>query len=167
MSNLPEMVSYFNQETRISLMVPQDWTGSAIDSSKFRIFGLPEPGFEEYFDEYRATMSYELDKPDSYGEEWFHQLVAQNNENMSQDYNNYHLVDESYKEVANSMAYIKHYSWTEETTGLTLSQMQSLILPSPYALYIVNAAVIQSLELKYMPIFDAILNSTRIIPKKT
>ncbi|MFG6102980.1 hypothetical protein U2F10_12055 [Leptothoe sp. EHU-05/26/07-4] len=165
MATLPDMVSYFNQETMVSILVPKSWSGAIVDSSKFRIFGLPEPGFEEYFDEYKVSMSYELQKPDSSNDSWFESLIAQNNALMQQDYNEYKLLQEQTYELGGHKTYCNHYSWREENTGLRLFQMQAFIVGSPYKFYLINAAVLESLERKYIPIFENILNSTRIIPR--
>ena len=72
---LPKMASYFNQPLMVSIVVPEAWSGTQVDDSKFRLFGLPESGFEEYFDEYRVSLSYERRKPDSSGQDWFKQLL--------------------------------------------------------------------------------------------
>lgn len=161
-----EVTSFFNEKTRISILIPKGWTSTTIDTSKFRILGWSEAGFEDYFDEYRPTISYELSSATTSDSEWLRKLVNDNNEEMALTYNQYEIINEEYCEIANAKAYVKHYSWKEESTGLTLFQMQSLIASSPFSLYIVNAAVLKTLEDKYMPIFNFILNSTRIIPRK-
>lgn len=166
MFDIPEVTSFFSKDARISTLIPKGWTSAAIDTSKIRFFGWSEPGFEEYFDEYKPTMSYELSSPTTSGSDWLRKLVNENNEEMALTYNQYEVINEEYCEIANAKAYIKHYSWNEESTGLTLLQMQSLIASSPFSLYIVNAAVLKTLEDKYMPIFKFILNSTRIIPER-
>lgn len=159
-----KMVSYYNSQTRISILVPEKWTGKVISHAQFRLFGLPEPGFEDYFDEYRSTMSYTLAKPTSVETDWFDSLVEESNEEMLQDYDEYVLVDEKYCDIANRRAYLKYYRWREESTGLQLFQLQSLIRANPFSFYLVNAATLEPLQNKYQPIFDTILQSTRIIP---
>lgn len=163
-TELPKMVSYFNEQTRISIMVPEQWTGQVVNQAQFRIFGLPESGFEEYFDEYRSTMSYTLAEPDTTESDWFETIIKHGNENMPKEYNEYQLISEDYCQIATKPAYIKLYEWTEENTGLRLSQLQSFIRANPFSFYLINAATIKSIEAKYMPIFNSILKSTRIIP---
>ncbi len=164
MSTLPKMVSYYNEQTRISIVVPEEWTGEVISDVQFRIFGLPEAGFEDYFDEYRPTMSYTLAEPESTESGWFEQIIADTGKNMPGEYNEYQLIDEEWLEVSGHKAYLRHYEWRDEGTQLQLSQLQSLIYASPSRFYLVNAAVLKPIVSKYMPIFDAILKSTRIIP---
>lgn len=166
MTQLPKMVSYYNSQTRISILVPENWTGQVISQAQFRIFGLPEPGFEDYFDEYRSTMSYTLATPTNTEGDWFSRLVEESNQEMAKDYNEYRLVKEEYCEIANRRAYLKYYQWREESTGLQLSQLQSLIRATPFSFYLINAATLKPIEEKYQPIFDAILQSTRIIPAR-
>lgn len=157
--------SFFNKETRISILVPEGWDTEVLDGSKFRLFGWPETGLEEYFDEYNPTMSYELTAPEFSSRDWFTQLVSQNNQEMQETYNQYELVNEIHCEIAGKKSYIKNYLWQEETTKLNLYQTQALIAASPFSLYVVNGAVVELFKDKYLPIFQQILDSTRIIPR--
>lgn len=166
MEKLPKMISYYNAELRVSVLVPDDWTGSQVSPTMFRLFGVPESGLEAYFEEYRVSMSFELKELTQTQENWFEALVQQNNTEMGKTYNAYQLLDESFFELGPNRVYQKHYSWVEENTGLTLFQLQALIHAGLNDLYIVNAAVVKGLESKYMPVFDAVLESVRIIPRK-
>jgi hypothetical protein len=163
---LPSMVSYTNEETNITIVVPQEWTLETINPSQFRIFGLPESGFEKYFSEYRSTMSYMLAQSNSTDLDWFKTLIQQSNQEMEQEYNQYKLVNQKHCQISDQPAYIKHYEWTEESTDLRLSQLQALIYRDYTSFYLVNAATLKSLEDKYIPIFDAILQSTQIINRE-
>ncbi len=164
MSALPQMVSYYNEQTRISIVVPKEWTGEVIDKSQFRLFGLTESGFEDYFDEYRPTMSYTIAEPESMEPDWFDKMIAETGKNMALDYNEYQLIDEEWFEVSGRKSFLRHYEWRDEDTQLQLLQLQSMIYASPSRFYLVNAAVLKPLMDKYLPIFDTILKSTRIIP---
>jgi hypothetical protein len=166
MENSPKIISYYNAELRVSVLVPEEWTGSQISPNMFRLFGVPESGLEEYFEEYRVSMSFELKELPQSQENWFESLVQQNKNEMVKTYNAYRLLDESSFELGPNQVYQKHYSWVEENTGLTLFQLQALIHAGLNDLYIVNAAVVKGLESKYMPVFDAVLESVRIIPRK-
>ena len=164
MSALPKMVSYYNEQTRISIVVPKEWTGEVIDKSQFRIFGLPEAGFEDYFDEYRPTMSYTIAEPERLESDWFDEMIVQTGKNMSIEYNEYQIIDEEWFEVSGRKSFLRHYEWRDEDTQLQLSQLQSMIYASPSRFYLVNAAVLIHIVDNYLPIFDTILRSTRIIP---
>jgi hypothetical protein len=164
MTKLPEMVSYFNEQIGISILLPEQWTVQVIEPSQFRIFGLPEPGFEEHFEEYRSTMSYRLAEPENNASGWFESLITQSGREMVRDYNKYQLIGEEHCKISAQPAYVRRYEWTEENTGLRVSQLQSLIYNNSSSFYLINAATLNPLEDKYMPIFNAILQSTRIIP---
>ncbi|MFN5365113.1 MAG: PsbP-related protein [Bacteroidota bacterium] len=160
-----KMTSYFNQRLYISVMVPEDWTCSEVSGNTFRLFGMPESGLEEYFDEYRATMSYAIIKPPSgQASEWFNNLISANNLLMSREYNQYILISEQYYESGTHPAYRKVYTWIDEETGLRLYQLQAFIYGGQNTLYLINAAVVDTFKDRYLPVFESILESTRIIP---
>lgn len=140
MTELSKMSRYSNQQLGISILMPEDWTVQALNQVQFRIFGLPEPGFEKYFDEYRSTMSYRLAEPDNSVSDWFEILIEQSNQEMAREYNEYYTVSEENCEIADRKAYVKYYEWTEKKTGLKLSQLQSLIYNDSRSFYLVNAA---------------------------
>ena len=162
MAELPPMVTYSNEEIGISISVPENWSGEIISESQLRIFGQPETGFEEYFDEYRSTMSYTLAEPDNNNPGWFETLIKESLEEMAEDYNEFQLISEEPFQIADQPAYMRHYEWMEKNTGLRLSQLQSLIKLDDSAFYLINAATLKPLAEKYLPIFNAILQSTQI-----
>jgi hypothetical protein len=162
MAELPPMVTYLNEEIGISISVPENWSGEIISELQFRIFGEPETGFEDYFDEYRSTMSYRLGEPDNNNPGWFETLIEESLEEMAQDYNEFQLISQENSPIADHPAYVRHYEWTEENTGLRLSQLQSLIKLNDSSFYLINAATLKPLAEKYLPIFNAILQSTKI-----
>ncbi|MGD1703159.1 hypothetical protein [Dapis sp. BLCC M229] len=166
MTESPEMVSYFNKQIGISILLPEQWSIQVINQSQFRIFGLLEPGFEEYFEEYRSTISYLLAEPENDNSGWFESLIIESGQEMLQDYNEYQLIGEEHCKISTQSAYIRYYEWTEENTGLRISQLQSLIYNNSSSFYLINAATLKPLEDKYIPIFNAILESTRIIPMR-
>lgn len=92
------------------------------------------------------------------------EFVKKNDLKMATDYNNYKSVSEEWLQAGGMEIYVKHYTWTEEESKLDLSQLQAIIFVNPYCINLVNAAVLKPLEEKYMPAFDAVLRSVRIIP---
>lgn len=162
MTELPSMVTYINQEIGISISVPKNWNVEIVNELQFRIFGEIETGFEEYFDEYRCTMSYTLAEPDNNTPDWFETLIRESLEEMAQEYNEYQLISEENCQIADRPAYVRYYEWTEENTGLRVSQLQSLIQVDNSDFYLINAATLKTLEEKYLPIFNTILQSTKI-----
>ncbi|BAY90275.1 MULTISPECIES: hypothetical protein [unclassified Tolypothrix] len=160
---LPNMGSYCSEEIGISISLPEYWHPQVINQWQFRIFGLPEPGFEEYFEEYRSTMSYLLAEPENNSGNWFEILITDSGNKIQEDYNEYQLISEESCHISGHKAYIRQYEWTEITTSLRLSQLQSLIYNDSSSFYLINAATLKPLEAKYMPVFREILHSTQII----
>lgn len=165
MVNLSNMSSYVNSQIGISILIPQQWTVEVVTPVQCRILGLPEPGFEEYFDEYRSTMSYILATPENLENNWFETLIDQANLEMLKEYNEYQLVREENCQILDRSAYVKYYEWTDENTSLRLSQLQAMIQADSSSFYLINAATIKTIANKYIPIFDKILKSTKIISR--
>jgi hypothetical protein len=162
---LPSMVEYSNEAIKVSISAPSGWTIETSEENQFRLFGPLESGFEEYFDEYRCTMSYILGEPeDSTQLNWFETLVRDSQQEIAEEYNAYELIRESHHEIFGRPAYLHYFEWTEENLNLRLSQLQSLIQANDLSFYLINAAALKPLDEKYMPIFTAILNSTKILP---
>ena len=91
-------------------------------------------------------------------------MIADTGKNIALDYNEYQIIDEEWFEVSGRKSFLRHYEWRDEDTQLQLLQLQSMIYASPSRFYLVNAAVLKPLMDTYLPIFDTILKSTRIIP---
>lgn len=162
MAQLPNMTSYFSEQTMISILVPEGWEGQIVNEQQFRLFGPSEPRFNDY----QPTMSYLRSQPEGYGMDWFEQLIKESGEELRGSYNELKLKGEE-RFVPSSLAptYVRWYEWRDEDTNLRFSQLQALI--SSRDLYVINAATLTPLEDKYMPTFNAILKSTRIIPTRT
>lgn len=161
---LPSMVEYSNEALKLSILVPTEWTVETLEENQFRLFGPLESGFEEYFDEYRCTMSYILGEPeDSTQSNWFETLVHDSQQEIAQEYNAYELIREARYKIADRPGYVHYYEWTEENLNLRLSQLQSLVQADDSSFYLINAAALKPLDEKYMPIFTAILGSTKIL----
>lgn len=164
MTYFSETSSYYNKETGVSIRVPKSWTGKVLHAKAFRLFGEQEPGFEDFFDEYRPTMSFEVVAMELHDKAARETFIQTTNLKMTEDYNAFKMGDEQWLQIGGHEAYLKHYSWTEEESELELEQLQGFIFINPYALLLVNAAVLKPLKEKYMPAFDAVLSSTRLIP---
>lgn len=164
MTELPEMKSFYSQELQVSILFPELWNIETVSESQFRIFGLVESGFERYFDEYRCTMSYLLAEPESNESlDWFEVLIHESTAQIAREYNDYELIHEEHYQIADRPGYVHYYEWTEENFNLRLSQLQSLIRVDDSSFYLINAASLKPLDERYMPIFTAILDSTKIL----
>ncbi|MEJ6505437.1 MAG: hypothetical protein QNL86_02420 [Crocinitomicaceae bacterium] len=155
--------SYYSKETGLSIMVPSLWTWSKIGANSFRIFGLSEKGFDEYFEVYRPTMSFEKIHLKTNSLEERKDLIGKNITNMANDYNNFEIINEDWSEKSNRALFLMDYTWIEETTGLKMHQQQAFIFESPTNIILMNSAVIHSIKGKYLSEFSRIINSIRII----
>ena len=99
MKEQSKMVSYVSKEIGISILLPQEWITQVVSQGQVRFFGLQESGFEQYFEEYRSTMSYLLAEPEDKTTDWFESLIANSASQMKHDYNEYKLIFEEYHEV--------------------------------------------------------------------
>jgi hypothetical protein len=163
MSIFKSTVSYHSKETGVSIQVPKSWTGKVVDEKTFRMFGEKESGFEDHFDEYRPTMSYQKVSMEL-GDKTKEDFVKENNQKMQADYNQYKQIKEKWFKISDRNVYVKEYEWTDTDTKLELAQLQAIIFVSPYSILLINAAVIKKIKEKYMSAFNSVLESTRIIP---
>jgi hypothetical protein len=140
--------------------VPEDWTGHFVNPGKLQLLG-PE---QAVYDNYRPSMSYVHGSPEGPDAEWFEQLIDDSGASMGRSYDKFRLLgEERFTLSSQALAYVRHYEWQDEPTGYHFSQMQSLIRCDAESMYLVNAAALLPLAGVFMPIFDAILRSTRII----
>lgn len=164
MASLPPMVQYTNEEIKISISAPEEWTVQVVSANQFRLFGPLESGFEDYFDEYRCTMSYTLAEPeDNTQANWFETLIHDSQTEIAEEYNAYIRNHEEHLSISDRPGYVCYYEWTEASLNLRLSQLQAFLRADNTSFYLINAAALKPLDDKYMPIFTAILNSTQII----
>ncbi len=159
MANLPEMTSFYSEALHLTIAVPVGWTGKVLNQFAFRIFGPPEADH----DDYRSTMSYELGRTSLTGEEGLKELIAQSLDDLKEDMNEFKVVkEERFLASGRAPAFARWYEWRDEGTNLHFSQLQAFILGPQSSMYLINAATLKPLEEKYLPIFQAILKSSRI-----
>lgn len=168
MSGELKMVSYYNDKLHISIQAPEQWRGQEVNDHAFRLFGEVEKIHEEFFEEYRVNMSFEIRKGSIGGANWFKAFVDNNNETMKTTYAQYELQEEEFFKLDINDAYRKVYTWVEPETKFKLFQQQALITDNIDTVYVVTATVLEGLEKKYLPIFRDIVKSIRVIsPQKS
>lgn len=175
MADLPEMVSYFHEALRISLLVPKEWHGQLFEDARFRILGPPDPNF----DQYRATLDIQLCELDpaeaaenakeyELGENALTRLFYKAGEAMKERYPSFQsLKEEHFTLSSDSIVIARYYQWREEDTARQYSQIQALISSYHNDFYLFNAATLRPNAARDIPIFDAILHSIRRIPAAT
>lgn len=162
MPHLPQMTSYFNKETLVSIMVPEGWTGEIVNDQQFRLFGHPEPEYNDY----RPTISYLRGDNEVSGLEWFENLIEESGESLRTGYNEFVLIcEERFMLNHFAHAYVRWFEWRDEDSNLQFHQLQALIRSE--LLYLINAATLKQLRDKHIPIFNSIVRSTRIIAPRS
>ncbi|MDA3948217.1 MAG: hypothetical protein PF508_03240 [Spirochaeta sp.] len=160
---LPETsASYAHEGIRISARVPESWIVSELSDNHVRFFGPPHP---EY-DEYRSTFSINLGEPEGYGEQWFQDFCDASRVTLEQKLSGFEL--RSVERFALSSFVNIHAVWYsyETESGLAFTQLQALGLVDRYHMYLINAAALRPLADQYLPVFDDILRSLRMLPAR-
>jgi len=160
---MTHFASYWHEPTRISIMAPVGWEVEDIEPTAFRFYSPPD----EANDDYRSSISYALHAPEGGTAAWLTEFAAASRDNMAATYNGFRLLNES-RVMSSDFADValRWYEWNDEATGLAFSQVQGLILADPQSIYLADAATLQGTADVYIPIFDSIIASTRIIPRR-
>lgn len=152
-------VSYFNPRTRLSILAPDGWGGSDLDDG-FRLWGPPETD-----DDYRSSLSFREGSPDGYpgGVDGLELLVDATMAQMSESTEGFELGTEDRFWLSSGVpAYVRRYEWESAEQGRRFSQLQAFI--DATSLIRVNMATLAQLSDQYVPLFETILRSTRVIP---
>jgi len=161
MSPAPVLTSYFNPEAMLSVLVPVGWDGEIVDATTFRIKGPAHPEF----DRYRPTMSWSRHPSPAPGDDWIDALAASTLADARREYEEFTLQRERRVMTSDYVPlYARWYSWTDPTSGLAFSQIQAFLAGE--SLWLINAATLIALAAVHLPLFETILDSTRIIPAR-
>ncbi len=161
MPDAPKTASYFNSETSVSILMPEGWTGEIVNDQQFRLFGQPEPAFNDY----RPTISYLRGDDEVSDLESFETLIKESGESLRTGYNEFVLIcEERFMLSQFAHVYMRRFEWRDEESDLEFHQLQALIRSGQ--LYLVNAATLKPLRDKHVSILSSIIRSTRIIPSK-
>ncbi|MFO7729778.1 MAG: hypothetical protein R6V86_03335 [Spirochaetia bacterium] len=160
---LPETsVGYAHEGLRISALLPEGWSVSELSDKHIRFYG---PVHGEY-DDYQPTFSISLGEPEGFGEEWFDNFCAASRASLERKMPGFEL--RSVERFTLSSFVDVHALWYthESDPGLEFAQLQALCLMDRYHLYLINAATLLPLTDEYLPVFDNILHSLRMLPAR-
>ena len=154
------LTSYFSPHAMLSVLVPVGWDGEIVDATTFRISG---PAHAELND-YRPTMSWSRQPSPAKGHDWIDALAASSLAEARREYPGFALLRER-RVMTSDFAplYARWYSWKDPDTRLEFSQIQALLAGD--SLWVINAATLTPLAGTYLPVFEVLLDSTRIIPE--
>lgn len=155
--------SYFNAATRVSILVPEGWEGADIDAG-FRLWAPPSA---EHGDD-RPSLSYRRGSPEGYagGIDGLEELIDVSLAEMVREYERFDWkAERRFWLSSGTPAFVRRYEWYSSDRDCTFAQLQAFI--DADELIRVNMATIVELADPYLAIFEAILDSTRVIPAVT
>lgn len=152
--------SFAHKDLLVSLLVPEGWTATEPADYHVRFFGPEQPEYKDY----QPTWSIALHQPDGFGEEWFSNYCEQSLQRLQDNYQGFQL-NSTKGFMISSLAevFAIWYQWEHEP-GLAFTQLQALIPLDRYRFYLVNAATLVPLADTYLPVFDTMLKSLRVLP---
>ncbi|MFP4408246.1 MAG: hypothetical protein ACLFPW_06980 [Spirochaetaceae bacterium] len=154
--------SFSHPETRISAQVPVSWLISEPTEHSVRFSGPPET----HFDGSRATFSIALGEPDGFGPEGFADFCDESLGRLEEGVPGFTLRSlERYSLSSLVDVHAVWYAGRWDSAG-ELLQLQALGLLDRYHLYLINAAAPLPLAEQYAPIFDGILRTLRVLPRR-
>jgi hypothetical protein len=158
---LPAMASLTLADLRLSIRAPADgWRAELIDERSFRLFGPEQP----QLDAYSPTISFMLGEPEGSGDEWFDNFTAGAVHEMETGYTNFWLARQERFELSSMVpVHAVWFEWIDEQSGLHFVQLQAFIPVDPFEMYVVNAATLKAVESDFVPVFNSILRSIRIL----
>ncbi len=151
--------SWAHHDLGFSLVVPQGWEITQPEEQLVRLFGPEHPEH----DDYRPTFSVAAGTPGGFGDEWFDQFCAQSKQQLQDTYEEFSL-DRTERITLSSLVEAEAiwYRWRPSPVFRS-AQLQALIPVGRYRMFLINAATVEPLAGQYLPLFDRILASLRVL----
>lgn len=147
----------------VSVLVPGNWTVSEVAPQQIRFFGPEQPDL----DHYSPTFSIALQTPGDFGDEWFDRFCDAGVERLRESCDDFTLrsVD---RFPLSSLADV-HATWYEwqAAPDHRSAQLQAMISVDRYRFYLINAATRAEIADDYLPLFDAVLRSLRLLQPRS
>lgn len=160
MTGAEDFASFAHEGVRISALVPATWGVTEVSDTQVRFYG---PAHPEH-DDYRSTFSISLGEPQGYGPDWFETFCNASLATLERELSQFELrTTERYALSSFVDIHALWYTWASES-GLAFDQLQALGLMDRYHLYLINAATMRPLADEYLPVFDTVLRSLRMLP---
>ena len=156
------LASFAHEGLLLSVLVPDDWEAEELAPNQVRFYG-PE---HADLDDYRPTMSFTVGEPEGFGDDWFDAFCAAAREKL-EGYEDFRLLRHE-RFTLSSLCPVDAtwYEWTAREEGLTFQQVQALVPYDASRMYLVNAACLKPIADQYLPVFDEVLKSMRILPTR-
>lgn len=154
--------SFAHEGLLISLLIPEEWEAEEISNEYIRFYAEASKDF----DDYRPTMSIRRGEPAGEGDRWFEDFSAKSLEKLEDSYRCFkHLYSDRFSLSSFSDLHLAAFEWEPEE-GPAFSQIQVLIYHTRYNFYLINAATIKPLADTYIPLFEQVIRSIRILPER-
>jgi hypothetical protein len=151
--------SYAHEDTQISIVVPENWEAQEVEKQHIRFFGPPHPDHNDY----RPTFSVSLGKPGGFGDAWLEGFLEETRGNIVSSYREFSMIAVDRFPLSSLVeAHVMSYRWEPEP-GLAFTQIQALILVDMFRMYLINGATLEPLADAWMPVFDEMLKSLRVL----
>lgn len=147
----------------LSLLVPDDWGVEQVAPNQIRFHAPPIAEL----DDYSPTMSFTVGEPEGTGAAWFEEFVTRARKQLETGYEGFELLgtdrftNSSLADVA-----VTTYRWSP-SQDQTFSQLQALIAVDASRMYLVNAAALEPVAARYLPVFEQVLADLRILPPRS
>jgi hypothetical protein len=159
-------ISIAHEGTRISALIPATWEAVEVAENHLRLYSPPDPAYPDH----RSTFSISLGEPDGFGPEGFEEFCDASLATLTEKLPAFEL--RSRERFTLSSLVDVHAVWyscgseTEAGPGPAFAQLQALGLADRYNLYLINAATLLPLADTYLPVFEEILRSLRMLPRR-
>lgn len=151
--------SYAHEGTQVSIMVPEAWEAREEEQQQVRFFGPPHPEH----DDYRPTFSVALGTPEGFGDEWLESFLEGIRTKMASSHRDFSIIaTDRFPLSSLAEAHVMRYRWEPEP-GLAFSQIQALVQVDRYRLYLINGATLEPLADTWIPVFEGMLRSVRVL----
>jgi len=160
MSHLENIVSFAHEGTRISALVPGSWAVSEVTPRHVRFFAPAHPDHEDH----RSTFSISLGEPEGFAPDEYEDFCDASLARLSEGLPGFAL--RRVERFTLSSFVDIHAVWyhSRAESGLEFAMLQALGLLDRYNVYLINAATLTPLADVYLPAFDEILRSLRVLP---
>lgn len=162
MFDVSATASFAHEGLGLSVLVPEHWEAEELAPNQVRFYGLEQAQLAHY----RPTLSIAVGEPEGYGTEWFNAFCEQAEERLRNSYTGFAL-RRSERYMLTSLVPVNAiwFDWEPEPE-LRMTQLQALIPVGATRLYLINAATRSECAETFLPAFDAIVRSLRVLPPR-
>lgn len=157
----PPLASFAHEGLLLSLLVPDDWEAEEVAPNQVRFFG-PE---QSDLDDYQPTMSFTVGEPEGAGPEWFDGFCAAARGRL-ETYEGFRLLRHERFQLSSLVPVdATWYEWSPDD-DMTFAQVQALVPVNASRMYLINGATLAPIADSFLPAFDQVLHSMRVLPPR-